>query len=144
LQLPPLLDRAFFRVMNGAVLDFADLLKYLWIYSKVALITLILTFIAHLFLRGYWVALVGMNSVYPGGVRWDRLRMGPIARKTTAAGLGMDTAIELADNRATRVFGTGFGLALLMLVPAFIMAFGLFGAYAARSLGLPVSIPVAF
>ena len=122
LQLPALLDRTLFRLMNSAAPDYAELLKILWVYSKTALITLILTFIVHLCLRGYWVALVGMNSVYPGGVRWDRLRMGPIARRSSAAGPGMDAAIEIADNRATRVFGTGVGLAMFMMLLAVIMA----------------------
>jgi hypothetical protein len=126
LQLPSLLDRGFFRLINGAVVDEAWLLQALWVYSKTALITLILTFLLHLCLRGYWVALVGMNSVYPGGVRWGNLGMGPIARRVSEARASrMDVAIEMADNRASRVFGTGFGFAMLLLMPVLVVAFGL-------------------
>jgi hypothetical protein len=126
LQLPPLLDRTFFRLINGANFDEAWLLRALWVYSKTALVTLILTFLLHLCLRGYWVALVGMDSVYPGGVRWANLRMGPIARRLSEARAPrMHAAIELADNRASRVFGTGFGFAMLMLIPVMIAVFGL-------------------
>lgn len=146
LQLPSLLDRALFHLINGAASDYAQLLKPLWIYSKVALVTLILTFLAHLCLRGYWVALVGMNSVYPGQVRWERLRMGPLARRAAeATASSADVAIEIADNRATRVFGTGFGVAMLMLVPIVIVALGMAGAVAMRALfGEQVRVDAAF
>lgn len=83
LQLPGLLDKAYFSILNRSSEDVADLLQFLWLYSKISLITLIVTFVLHLCLRGYWVALVGMNSVYPGGVRWQNLRLGPIARQVS-------------------------------------------------------------
>ena len=46
---------------------------------------LAVTFALHLLLRAQWIALVGMDSVYPQGVRLDKLRMGPIQRGTCAA-----------------------------------------------------------
>ena len=122
LQLPSLLDRAYFIVASRAAENLANLAFPVWIYSKVSLITLIVTFIVHLCLRGYWVALVGMNSVYPGGVRWQNLRIGPISRAISERNTPpMNEAIELADNRATRVFGTGFGVAMLMLIPVMLV-----------------------
>ena len=42
---------------------------------------LAMTFALHLLLRAHWIALVGLHSIYPDGVRWDRLRMGPIQRE---------------------------------------------------------------
>ena len=145
LQLPPVLDRAFFRVINGAVYDQAWLLQALWVYSKTALITLILTFLLHLCLRGYWVALVGMDSVYPGGVRWGNLRLGPIARRVGEAGApSTATAIELADNRASRVFGTGFGFAMLLLMPVIVVAFGLAVAAAVHAVAPAVPSRTTF
>jgi hypothetical protein len=117
LQLPGLIDHAFFKALNLSPQDYAQLLWVLWIYSKAAIVTLVITFIAHLFLRGYWVALVGMNSVYPGGIRWENLGMGPIARAVGERRNGsMPATIERADNRATRVFATGFGFAMIMLM----------------------------
>jgi hypothetical protein len=135
LQLPSLLDRAFFLAMNAASVEIAELVKLLYIYTKIALVTLLLTFILHLCLRGYWVALVGMDSVYPGGVRWGKLRLGPVARRASEAGARpMPVEIEVADNRATRVFGLGFALAMLMLVPAALMLVGIGMAMFARPL----------
>ncbi|CAN5250166.1 hypothetical protein BH11PSE14_BH11PSE14_13060 [soil metagenome] len=146
LQLPSLLDRSFFHLINGVAFDYAELLKPMWIYSKVALVTLILTFLAHLCLRGYWVALVGMNSVYPGGVRWDKLRLGPLARRVAeSAAPDAAAAIEFADNRATRVFGTGVGVAMLMLIPIMMVAVGLAGVVAMRALfGADIPVGKAF
>ena len=116
MQLPQLLDRAYFRLANLSPDDYATPLAALWMYSKVATISLVITFVMHLCLRGYWVALVGMNSIYPGGIRWEKLRMGSIARDGIAREPStMPAIIEAADNRATRVFAVGFGFAMLML-----------------------------
>ena len=114
LQLPDLMDRLYFRTANLSPQDYLSVLSGLWMYSKVTVTTLVLTFLVHLCLRGYWVALVGMASVYPGGVHWDRLGLGPLAREHFAAKGSIDDAIERADNRATRVFGVGVAVAMLM------------------------------
>ena len=126
LQLPSLIDRGYYTALNLASAEYEGLLFPLWLYSKVAVITLVITFLAHLFLRGYWVALVGMNSVYPGGIRWEKLRLGPrsLARSIEESG-SMPALIERADNRATRVFGTGFGFAMVMGIFAALVAAGL-------------------
>jgi len=69
-------------------------------------------------LRGYWIALVGLGSVYPAGIRWDRLRIGPHLRAISESlSPTMAARVEAADNRATRVFGVGTGLAFSILVP---------------------------
>jgi hypothetical protein len=100
--------------------EVGGLVMSLWIYVKFMLLTLFATFVIHLALRGYWVALAGLSSVYPDGIRWDRLekRMGPLYLAASRRDIGdMPTTIERADNRASRVFGIGFGLAMMMLLP---------------------------
>jgi hypothetical protein len=116
LQLPDLIDHLYYRTVNMSPHDYMNVLMLLWLYSKGGVVTLVLTFLAHLSLRGYWVALVGMNSVYPGGILWEKLGLGPITRERFASSKdgGMEDAIERADNRATRVFGVGFAFAVLM------------------------------
>jgi hypothetical protein len=117
LQLPRLIDHGYYVALNLSSSDYQGLLFPLWLYSKVAVLTLVITFLMHLALRGYWVALVGMSSVYPGGIRFEKLRFGPISLARTLRDSGtMAVVIERADNRATRVFGTGFGFALVMMV----------------------------
>jgi hypothetical protein len=114
LQLPDLLDRLYFRVINLSPQAYYAVLTPLWVYTKVTVATLVLTFLTHICLRGYWVALVGMASVYPGGIHWERLGLGPVALECVSAEGNIEGAIERADNRATRVFGVGVSIAMLM------------------------------
>ena len=127
LQLLQLLDLGYFRAMNLSPQAYAMVLPTLWLYCKVGVIILLLTFLAHLWMRGYWVALVGLNSVYPGGIRWERMSLGPLTRAHVARNPGepMDEAIESADNRATRVFGVGFGFATVFLGPIALVSVAL-------------------
>lgn len=78
-----------------------------------ALYALIGCFLVHLALRGYWVALVGANSVFPGGVRWDKQReYGPIQTEEMQRRVRpLPEFIARADNTASLVFATGFVLA---------------------------------
>lgn len=124
-QLPALADRLLFGFYNSNNFAVASLTPSLWIYVKFALLTLIATFIAHLCLRGYWVALVGMSSVYPDGFRWDNMKakLGPHYMHTSRELTGeIDAVIERADNRASIVFGLGFGMAAMMLMPVVLVA----------------------
>ncbi len=125
LQLPAQADRLLFGFYNSSNFAVATLTPSLWVYVKFSLLTLIATFIVHLCLRGYWVALVGLHSVYPEGFRWDRLtsKLGPHFLASSREMTGeIDTVIERADNRASIAFGLGFGMATLMLMPMVVVA----------------------
>ncbi|PZO05359.1 MAG: hypothetical protein DCF27_13950, partial [Lysobacteraceae bacterium] len=123
MQLPSLVDRLLFGLYNSSSLEIAGLVMPLWVYVKFTVFTLIFTFIAHLFLRGYWVALVGLHSVYPKGIQWDKAdrNMGPHYVAATHVD-SMAQVIEKADNRATRVFSVGFGLAATFLMPIVLVS----------------------
>ena len=127
LQLPGWLDGMLFATSPrvGGGLDSA--LSIMHIYLKAAALILAATFAVHLLLRAQWIALVGAYSVFPDGVRWDRLRMGPIRmaverRKAKSAA----ETIDAADNRATIVFGLGVSMASSLLWITLSIA-GLFG-----------------
>ncbi len=123
MQLTGLVDQTYISLAARASEEMNRSLLPLWMYIKFVLLTLIGTFIAHLCLRGYWVALVGMNSVYPGGIDWAKLRQGPISRDYSDRRVPpMSVLIEKADNLATRVFGVGFGFAMMMLIPIVIVS----------------------
>ncbi len=133
MQLSGLMDEQFISMIAGASQETYQGLSPLWIYSKFVVLTLISTFLIHLCLRGYWVALVGMNSVYPGGVNWEKLRQGPISRRFSESTVPpMATLIEKADNLATRVFGVGFGFAMMMLIPIAVVALSLLCSFVLR------------
>ena len=73
------------------------------------------TFVLHVLLRARWIALVGMYSVYPEGIRWEKISLTPIQREVE---LELDkpfpVLIERADNLATTVFAIGVMLAFLI------------------------------
>lgn len=99
----------------------------LYIYLASGVIMIGLAFMIHLVMRAYWVALVGMHSVFPQGLRLDRMRGGPITREHLLARWeDMDAAIERADNRATIVFGLGLGVAGV-LIPLTLIVLVLYG-----------------
>ena len=125
LQLPAQADRLLFGFYNSSNFAVATLTPSLWVYVKFSLLTLIATFIVHLCLRGYWVALVGLHSVYPQGFRWDRMttKLGPHYLASSRELTGeIDTVIERADNRASIAFGLGFGMATMMLMPMVVVS----------------------
>ncbi|MCC8363472.1 hypothetical protein LK996_10345 [Lysobacter sp. A6] len=116
LQLPELLDRTILEWQPRLVERWSDLLWVVYIYAKSAALILAGTFVIHLLLRARWIALVGMLSIYPKGVDWDSLRLGPLARDVESKRLGrMEDAIDRADNRATMVFALGVVMASILM-----------------------------
>src|SRR5690606_27263261 len=74
---------------------------------------LIATFLVHLTARAYWVALVGIASVYPDGIRWDKYVGGPIAKRELQRQIpSVPALVERADNMSSLVFA--FGLVVVM------------------------------
>jgi hypothetical protein len=115
LQLPGWLDDRMFALEPRVGDDWRTVLSLAYFYAKSAAVVLAVTFATHLLLRALWIALVGMHSVYPQGVRLERLRMGPIQRAIEEARSETTTdAIERADNRASVVFAIGVSVALII------------------------------
>lgn len=123
MQLPAPLSRATALLMNSNADLIASLISTISIYLYVSLIALIVAFILHLIARGYWVAMVGLDSVYPQGIKWDRISsFGPAHRTVTEeSSRPIKQLIEQADNRATLIFGLGFGLAVALIIPMLIV-----------------------
>ncbi len=108
-------------------------------YVRGAIFALIGCFITHLALRGYWVALVAVNSIFPSGVRWERAKeTGPISRALLQARLRPLGAFAARyDNAASLVFATGFILALSSLSSIAMLAIGVVLYGVARALHVP-------
>lgn len=82
-------------------------------YGLMAVYALIAMFLIHLTARAYWVALVGIDSVYPKGIRWDKFSGGPVARAELQRQVpSFSRLIEQADNIASLCFA--FGLVVVM------------------------------
>ncbi len=123
MQLPDPLNRALVVLMNGNEQAIVELIRTVSVYLQFSLNALIITFILHLLARAYWVAMVGMYSVYPKGILWDETSSGgPAYREYGKNEMGsMPDLIERADNRATQIFGLGFGMAMAMMVASVIV-----------------------
>lgn len=135
------LEDAFARWFPLASDLMRQMLFYGYLYAKLALYALALTFILHLAARARWVALVGVHSIYPHGPRWENLSGGPLARRL-AERLYDDipAAIERADNSASLVFAFGiltaqFALSLLLMSVTVVALMAL-----AKALGMSESL----
>ena len=95
------------------------ILNPLQIYVRIALICLTIAILVHLLVRAYWVALIGLHSVYRGPPDISKITSGPYSRRAIEADTqDIPAQIEKADNLATQIFGYGIGLALMMLIPS--------------------------
>ncbi len=122
-QLPPVLDGLMTRwephVTDGA--SVALLVGYA--YLKGALYTLIAAFVLHLGARAYWVGLMGLNSVFPGGIRWERTQLGPMAREVYRRRLPtLPGLIATIDNFASVIFSFAFLVVFVSLLSIPLMA----------------------
>jgi hypothetical protein len=121
LQVPDQLDRFFIAWINASSEVSSSFVLPLAVYAQFAVFVLAITFVAHLCLRGYWVALVGVHSVSPAGMRRDTERFGPhYVAAMQQRERPVPELIEAADNRATLVFAIGVGLALGMVLPMLV------------------------
>lgn len=124
LQLPGWLDDRWFALSPRLGGTWTESLVLVYIYAKSASLILAATFVLHLLLRARWIAQVGMHSVHPEGIRWERLRLGPVQREIEQHLYGSaEASMDRADNLATTVFATGVTLAsLLLTIMALLLA----------------------
>lgn len=128
LQLLDPLEQLFARYVHSLAEWAAMLLIYSHLYTKVVLYILIAAFVVHLAARAHWVSLVGVHSVFPGGIRWDNVPGSPFMRRLLQAqGGAVETAIEAADNRSSLVFAFGIVCAqfALLIYVATVVTVGL-------------------
>ncbi len=110
----PLLAR-----LGGGVALIAGILA---MYVGAAVYLLLATFISHLIIRGFWIALLGLRSVFPEGPDVTRLRGGPIARDVAQRQLPrVDDEAERLDNLATIAFIFGAISVVGVLMPSVLV-----------------------
>lgn len=90
--------------------------SYLFLYALMIAYSLLGMFILQLAMRGYWVALLGLESVWPDGWNWDQLKFGPYSRPYVEAQVPtLAVSIDRADDRASVIFAAGALLAMVFL-----------------------------
>jgi hypothetical protein len=75
------------------------------------------SFLLHLLVRAYWVGLIGLKSVFPQGIQWDKVPgTGPIGREYLRERLpDLHAAIDGADRFASGLFAL-ISLATIVLL----------------------------
>jgi hypothetical protein len=112
-QLAGVVDRGYDRYEPHLGRAAAASLFFAYWYGKAMVLALIGTFVLHLASRGYWVGLVGLNSVFPRGVRWGELKYGPTMQDVMRERLpSLPPIIGRLDNFCSVIFSLGFLLVL--------------------------------
>ena len=81
-------------------------------------------FAIHIGIRAYWVGLIGLKSVFPDGIRWERIvGLGPIGHAQWRERIpSIDAAIDAADRAASTLFAVITFGALASLWAALVLS----------------------
>ncbi|MEM1245088.1 MAG: hypothetical protein AAGK22_01890 [Acidobacteriota bacterium] len=122
-QLPSLLARWFFSVDRHLSKEDFFYPFFLYYGSTLAVIALIAGFSIHFLARGFWVAICGLNEVFPEGVRWEKLDIGPRGKRFQKDYFKSAKELEkIADRFASSVFSILFSI-LISLFAIFSLLF---------------------
>ena len=107
-------------------------------------------FLLHLLARAYWVGLIGLRTVFPGGINWERTPgIGPVTRARYRDRLpDIRTAIDRSDRLASSLFAVISVIALgIFWVGALLAATGTIGGlvgarFGATNLGITTAFLV--
>jgi hypothetical protein len=144
LQVPDWLNGQFDRLMPTVAGDWRMFVVYAWLYTQLAVTAMIVALLAHLSLRAYWIGLVGLESVYPEGTDWSKVKSGPNMLALMRSKVPpLATSIDRLDDLCSLVFSFAFLIVVSFAYSlAFVSVTGLFAwGLAAVS---PVSIEAAF
>jgi hypothetical protein len=123
---PAVLQRWF----DGWLAELAGELRIVGIlfqtYLQLMVYALIVTFVLHLIARGFWIGLLGLESVYPEGIRWSELRkMAPATKEHYRQRVRpLAAAVERVDDLCSLVFSFGFlvGFTFFYFAAVFLFA----------------------
>ena len=132
LRLPPLLRSLLATILRDTADETLLGASYAYVFAAMAGYALLACFLLHLACRVFWVGIVGLESVFPNGVRWDRTPLGPHSRRHLQnISLPLDRQIELVDDVCSVIFSFAALLLLniahsvLAITAAGFLAFGL-------------------
>ena len=132
-QLPGAIDGWYFGAephLAGATRSLAGAFYY---YAKLACYTLGTAFIIHLAARAYWVGLLGLDTAFPNGVRWEKLGQTPIAIQVYRERQPpLERLVHRVDRFCSVIFSSAFVIVFLFVYSVItILVLGL--------LALPIS-----
>lgn len=137
LQFPGRLDEwwaATVAHVGGAAFFSVFIIYYV---GKLVAYGLITAISAHFLLRGFWVAIMSLRSVYPGGIDPEKLDQGEVFRRLYASRLPTLEQIEArADRLAASIFAFIFlFLLLFLMIAVWSLAAGIVALLAAALTG---------
>jgi hypothetical protein len=120
LQVPGLIDQIYSHIDIHLTSETYVVAFLGHVYGKAIMYVLIGAFLTHLTSRAYWVGLVGLDSVFPNGVKWDKKsRFGPIGRELLRDNLPtLPRTIAALDNFCSVIFGFAFSVVFFFLYTA--------------------------
>ncbi|HEX8618520.1 MAG TPA: hypothetical protein VF911_13115 [Thermoanaerobaculia bacterium] len=136
LQLPALLDEWWMRTsahVGGSAFGTVFTMYYV---GKLVAYGLIVAIAAHFLLRGFWVAIMGLRSVFPTGVDRDKLEQGEIFRKFYEERL---LTLEQIEDRADRIAASIFAFVFLFLMIFLMMSVWSLFAWAIASIAMAIT-----
>lgn len=143
MQVPGQVDQFWERLSYdlGPIAFRIALLAY--IYARAIVMVLVLAFLLNLGARAYWVGLIGLDSVFPGGIRWDNTRGGPIQRDVYRQYVPETRRlIALLDNFCSVTFSFAFVMVVLFVFSTGIISAIGVGVYlVTRALGREAAAP---
>jgi len=117
LQLPSAVDQAYERLDPHLADGLAGALFIVHYYTKLALYTLSASFLVHLAARAYWVGLIGLEAVFPRGVRWEKVSSGPIGRRLYEQRLpSLPALITRTDDFCSMIFSFSFLIVFVFVI----------------------------
>lgn len=122
-QLPGRIDAAYNRTFPLLGESSGLLVTLGYQYVKLIIYILILTLIVHIGLRAFWVGLIGLDSVFPRGIRWSSTRNGPISTAYLRRHLpSVRELIVRTDGIASVLFAAAFQLVAIFVLTIGIVA----------------------
>ncbi len=129
-QLPDVIEDVFRRLEPHMTESTSFILLMGTLYGKAIAFTLIATFLVHLVSRAQWVALLGLQSVFPRGIRWDEMKLGPNAREVYRASTpDLGSVIARVDNFCSIVFSAGLLVVVVFAYSTMLVTLMSSGAY---------------
>lgn len=123
LQMPARVDAWFYGLQPHLAGNTHMAVFMLFTYVKLILYTLIACFVLHLTMRAYWVGLIGLETVFPQGVRWDNSTYGPVMTEVYREKMGrLQPRIDAADRFCSILFPLAFTVVMLFFFTIAIVA----------------------
>jgi hypothetical protein len=117
-KLPAVVDGLFDRFTPHVSSDLFQIPFLLYYMAKLALTPMVLILILHILLRGLWVGMVGINALFPDGIKWHKLDLGPIQRPFYEANASPRRLEQTVDRICSALFS------ILFIILSFVAAMG--------------------